>query len=118
MNTTNGLALNNSVNIDEMQNKFLIMMDSIRKDSDSFPDPFLTDFLTEDDFASIAKELALSSLDNNENQEEYWSFLEKCLVSRRIPYLEDLSDEEYQKYISGNLSRNDYLAIQERCYSN
>ena len=113
----NNPALDNFVSIDEMQNKLLIIMDSVRRDSESFPDPFLTEFLSEDDFADIAKDLMQFSLGNNDNQEEYWSFLEKCLESRCVPYLEDLADEEYQKYISGNLSRNDYLAIQERCYS-
>lgn len=39
-------------------------------------------------------------------------------MSRRIPYLEDLSDEEYQKYFTGALSRKEYGAIQERCYGN
>ena len=112
----NEIIIAPSVYNDENQDKFLIMMDSIRKDSDSFPDPFLTDFLSDDDFAAIAKEWMSLSFDNNESQEEYWIFLEKCLEFRRVPYVEDLSTEEYQKYIAGNLSRKEYSAIQERCY--
>lgn len=101
----------------EKQNNFLILMNSIKKDSESFPDPFLIDFLTEDDFAAIAKDLSSALISNNKNQEMYWSFLENCLISHHIPYLEDLSDEEYQKYTTGNLSHKEYLAIQNRCYN-
>ena len=89
----------------------------IKNDIGSLPSPFLISFLTDSDFTSISEEV--SDSDTPENEEQgwlYWEALESALQKRKVPYLEDLTDEEYKKSLNGALSQNDYKIIQNRCY--